>query len=122
MMAHAIRFADREGLPAAGLQARTLIDGGLYDVRRVLAGPGEVHGPARFGGDACVCVLEGSVRFEVDGSIHDLGPRDVLWVPAGSLRRFVAGDGGVALLAVHLPASRATGAVLAMAAGARGEA
>jgi len=48
-------------------------------------------------------VLAGSVRFEVGGAGHELGPGDILWVPADVLRGFEAGPAGAELLAVHLP-------------------
>jgi quercetin dioxygenase-like cupin family protein len=103
MTVAATRFAGGGTRPAPGLDVRLLVDGGAYDVHRILASAGERHGPARHGGDACVCVLAGSVDFEVDGEGHQLSPGDVLWVPAGSLRAFAAGPAGAELLAIHLP-------------------
>ncbi|HVB10322.1 MAG TPA: cupin domain-containing protein [Bacillota bacterium] len=103
MTIEATRFSGGGPRPETGLDIKMLVDGGAYDVRRVLAAPGERHGPGRHGGDACVCVLAGSVRFEVGGAGHELGPGDILWVPADVLRGFEAGPAGAELLAVHLP-------------------
>ena len=92
-----------DGAPAEAFAMGVLVNGSGYDIRRVAAGPGQRHGPGHYGGDACVVVLEGDVRFTVDGVEHALGVHDLLWVPAGARRGFVAGAHGAVLLAIHLP-------------------
>jgi quercetin dioxygenase-like cupin family protein len=99
----AMRFAGDGAGATEGVDARLLVDRGVYDVRRVAAAPNAAHGPGRYAGDACVCVLAGSVTFTVEGRAYQLRQRDVLWVPAGVLRAFAAGPEGAELLAVHLP-------------------
>jgi quercetin dioxygenase-like cupin family protein len=108
-MAEALAFPAGGSAPAAGLDVRLLVDGGTYDLRRIVAAPSGSNGPGRYAGDAAVCVLSGSVEFTVDGRVHRLGPRDALWVPAGASRGFTAGPEGAELLAVHLPAGHARG-------------
>jgi len=101
----AIRFELRGGATDPGPSARSLVDAGVYDIRRVAVGPGQSHGPGRHRGDACVLVLDGTVAFTVDDRSHALGAGDLLWVRAGASRGFVAGDHGALLLALHLPAA-----------------
>lgn len=93
------------GIPATDsvVDVTTLVDGGVYDIRRVAVGPHRSHGPGRHHGDACVCVVQGSVEFTVDGRAHALTAGDLLWVPADASRGFAAGGDGAALLAIHLP-------------------
>ncbi len=99
----ATRFALLGSETGPGPGILPLINGGVYDVRRVAVGPGQAHGPGRHPGDAVVVVLEGSVAFSVDGQTRELTFGDLLWVPAGTLRGFVAGAKGALLLAIHLP-------------------
>lgn len=99
----AVRFAAGGFRGQDGVDARCLVDGGVYDLRRVVAAPGAAHGPGSYAGDACVCVLAGSVTFTVGGRPYELRERDVLWVPAGALRQFTAGPAGAEILAAHLP-------------------
>lgn len=86
-----------------GTDMRTLVDAGVYDIRRVAVGPRHSHGPGRHDGDACVLVLEGAAEFTVDGRPHTVAAGNLLWVKAEATRGFVAGDDGAVLLAIHLP-------------------
>ncbi len=104
MSAEARRYAlQPEDGSAEGFAMNAVVDGHGYDIRRVVAGPAQRHGPGQYAGDACVVVLEGDVRFTVNDVEHALGVHDLLWVPAGARRGFVAGEQGVVLLAIHLP-------------------
>ncbi len=102
----AVRFVLRGATPDPSVGMRSLVDAGVYDIRRVAVGPRQSHGPGRQDGDACVLVLEGDVEFTVDDQRHALGAADLLWVPAAASRGFVAGDDGALLLAIHLPRGR----------------
>ncbi len=99
----ATRFGVRGDMAESGSGIQHLVEAASCDIRRVVAGPHQSHGPGRHEGDAFVLVLEGDVAFTVDGRRHVLNAWDLLWVPAGAARGFVAGDQGAALLAVHLP-------------------
>ena len=89
-----------------GTDMRTLVDAGVYDIRRVSVGPRQPHGPGRQDGDACVLVLDGSVVFTVDGRPHAVAAGELLWVKAEATRGFIGGDEGAVLLAIHLPSGR----------------
>ena len=89
-----------------GTDMRTLVDAGVYDIRRVSVGPRQPHGPGRQDGDACVLVLDGSVVFTVDGRPHAVAAGELLWVKAEATRGFIGGDEGAVLLAIHLPRGR----------------
>lgn len=92
-----------------GTDMRTLVDAGVYDIRRVSVGPRQGHGPGRQDGDACVLVLEGAVVFTVDGRPHAVTAGELLWVKAEATRGFIGGDEGAVLLAIHLPRGRGHG-------------
>lgn len=86
-----------------GTDMRTLVDAGVYDIRRVSVGPRQPHGPGRQDGDACVLVLAGSVVFTVNGRPHAVAAGELIWVKAEATRGFIGGDEGAVLLAIHLP-------------------
>lgn len=102
MESEPVRFILDEGIGSAP-GPRMLVDGGVYDIRRLAVGPGGSHGPGRHHGDAVVYISRGLVTFEVNRQIFPLEAGDVLWVPAGAQRGFVAGPAGALLLAIHLP-------------------
>lgn len=99
----ALRFTLDEAGKECGSGPYMLVNGGNYDIRRLAVGPGGAHGPGRHQGDAAVYVSKGSVIFEVNDQPYPLEVGDILWVPAGAERGFVAGHSGAVLLAIHLP-------------------
>ena len=54
--------------------------------------------------DECIYVLEGTLRYSVDGVARDLGPGDHMYSPRGSVHAFSnPGDGPVKALSVLTP-------------------
>ena len=83
----------REIVRVGQLEIRYLVDGakdgglGLFEMRvppRARVPPAHSH----TGNEECVYVLEGVLRYTVDGQTRDLSPGDWMSTPRGSVHRF----------------------------------
>ena len=76
------------------LQIRYLVDGaasGGLGVFELTVPPGAMVPPphSHTDNEECVYVLEGTLRYAVDGQVRDLGPGDWMSTPRGSVHAFL---------------------------------
>ena len=78
--------------------------GGQATVMEMLIPPGMGPPPHSHPGGESVYVLEGAIKYHIDGQEHDGGPGDFFHVPAGTEENFEpAGDSNVRLLVIYTP-------------------
>ena len=85
--------ADTIQLGAGTLSVRYLIDGsatgGMGVFELTVAPNGKVPPPhSHTNNEECAYVLEGTLRYSVDGNARDLGPGDWMFTPRGSVHQF----------------------------------
>lgn len=86
-------MTQQDAIKVGQLSIRYLIDGfasggmGLFELT---VPPGSNVPPphSHSGNDECIYLLEGTLRYAVDGSTRDLGPGDWMFSPKGSLHQF----------------------------------
>ncbi len=91
-------------VPAAGIAAERLATGPGYDLNRIAVAPGKGPKAERHPGGAFVAVLRGALDFTIDGDKLHAVSGQLVWVPGGAERSFIAGSEGAVILAAHLPA------------------
>lgn len=96
------RLADPSEAPEWGERTDEVVRHRNLVVEQILSGT--LEGPADYvqEQDEWVAVLAGAAVLEVGGERLDLGPRDWLFLPAGTPHRLVSTEPGTEWLAVHL--------------------
>lgn len=80
----------------AALRARLSAEG--FAALRWSDPPGKEYPPHRHDHDESLWLVRGSLRFEIGGRTHELGPGDRLMLPGGTVHAAVAGPDGATYL------------------------
>jgi quercetin dioxygenase-like cupin family protein len=77
---------------------------GAITVMEMTIPPGSGPPPHTHPGGEAVYVLEGNLRYHIDGEVHEGGPGSFFYIPAGITENFEpAGDGNLRLLVMYIP-------------------
>src|SRR5579875_80530 len=103
------RLAPSSSAPARGERESTVVQNQTVAVRQVLSG--ELAAPAAFLGDQdeWALVVHGEAWLEVGGAVHQMGPGDWAWLPAGTPHRLLRAKPGTSWVTVHARASPTSG-------------
>jgi quercetin dioxygenase-like cupin family protein len=97
----------REIVRVGQIEIRYLVDGartgglGLFEMT-VPAGANVPPPHSHSNNEECIYVLEGMLRYSVDGETRDLGPGDWMSTPRGSVHHFANPGGGTARALIML--------------------
>jgi quercetin dioxygenase-like cupin family protein len=91
------RAADADVISRSGRNARTLVKMGPLRVTLVVLGPGGELAEHEAPGPITLQVVQGRIRFTVEGEQHDLGPGQLL-AAGPAVRHSVASREGAAFL------------------------
>ncbi|MBK9976944.1 MAG: cupin domain-containing protein [Gemmatimonadetes bacterium] len=93
-----------------GRTARTLLKSGALRITLISLAPGGILPEHAAAGPITVQVIEGTMRFTVDGGAHDLGPGTIVTVGAHVRHAVTSQAGATFLLTVAMPEGAGSGA------------